>query len=82
MTEYSGFWTTDDATPEGDQVASYDQAYWTYAGVIFGACNAKEGVAPNYLGELEGPLPRTMWRSIPAVGWWTGNGSGARQARM
>jgi hypothetical protein len=54
MTELSGFWTTDDATPEGDQQASYNQAYWTYAFVVLAACNAKEGVAPNYLSELAG----------------------------
>jgi len=54
--EISGFWTTDVATPEGDQVAGYNQAHWTYATSILAACNGYEGVAPGRLSELAGTV--------------------------
>ena len=52
MTELSGFWTSDGATPEGHQVASYTQAHWSTAAAIMSACSGFEGVAPGYKNEL------------------------------
>lgn len=57
MTETSGYWTTDDATPEGHQVASYTQVIAAKAWAILAACYGKEGVAPGYLNELVGSVP-------------------------
>lgn len=54
MTQTSGFWTTDAATPEGHQVASYTQVIAAKAWAILAACGGKEGVAPGYLNLLAG----------------------------
>jgi len=56
MAELSGLWTTDAATPEGDQVASYTQAQLSTAFAIISACSGFEGVAPGYLNGLEGTV--------------------------
>ena len=56
MTEISGFWTTDDTTPEGDQLTSYSQDYWSVAMRILACCNGMEGVAPGLLNELAGTV--------------------------
>lgn len=52
MAEQSGFWTTN-AAGSGDQQASYSQADHSDGMRIMAACGAHEGVAPNYLNELE-----------------------------
>jgi hypothetical protein len=57
LTETSGFWTTDDTTPAGHQVASYTQVIAAKAWAILASCGGKEGVAPSYLNELVGSVP-------------------------
>lgn len=56
MTETSGYWTTDDTTPEGHQVASYTQVIAAKAWAILAACGGFEGVAPGYLNALVGSV--------------------------
>jgi hypothetical protein len=56
MAEFSGFWTSDDTSPEGDQVAGYTQAHWSTAGAIMAACSGFEGVAPSFLNGLAGTV--------------------------
>mgnify|MGYP000848494428 FL=1 len=53
MSELSLPWTTDAATPEGDQQASYTQAQLAILHKIVAACSNFEGVAPGFLNELE-----------------------------
>lgn len=57
MAQTSGFWTTDDSSPAGHQVASYTQAIAAKAWAILASCGGKEGVAPSYLNELVGSVP-------------------------
>ncbi|MDD5708676.1 MAG: hypothetical protein PHR35_22400 [Kiritimatiellae bacterium] len=53
MAEFSLPWTTDAATPEGDQQASYTQTQLAILHKIVAACSNFEGVAPGFLNELE-----------------------------
>ena len=53
MTQISGFWTTEDSTPAGDQVSGYTQTQLSLAMQIIAACSGKEGVAREYDDELE-----------------------------
>jgi hypothetical protein len=55
MADFSGFWTTG-APGTGDQIASYNQAYWSTALRIMGACNGYDGVAPGYNMGLAGTV--------------------------
>jgi hypothetical protein len=57
LSQQSGFWTTDAATPEGHQVASYTQAIAAKAWAIMAACDGFEGVSPSYLNALVGSVP-------------------------
>lgn len=52
MAELSLLWTTDAATPEGDQQASYTQAQLAILHKIIAACSGYQGVAPGFLNEL------------------------------
>jgi hypothetical protein len=52
MAENSGFWSTN-AAGSGDQQASYSQADFSDAYRILSACASFEGVAVNFLNELE-----------------------------
>lgn len=52
MAEQSGFWTTDDSTPVGHQVASYTDVIAAKAWAILASCGGKEGVSPSYLSYL------------------------------
>lgn len=52
MAESSGFHTTDVA-PAGHQVTEYTEALMALAMEIIAACHGDDGVAPDYLNELE-----------------------------
>lgn len=52
MAEFSLPWTTDAATPEGDQQASYTQMQLAIMHSIIAACSGFEGVAPGVKNEL------------------------------
>ena len=56
MTTQSGYWTTDAATPVGDQVAEYNQAAEKIGNAILAGCSNFEGVAPGFLNALEGTV--------------------------
>jgi len=56
MSEFSGHWTTDAATPEGHQQASYTQAQNSTIQKVLAACAGFEGVAAGYLNSLAGTV--------------------------
>ena len=56
MTELSMLWTTDAATPEGDQQTSYTQAQDSIIKKILAACSGFEGIAPVFLASLAGTV--------------------------
>lgn len=56
MAELSGFWTTEDTTPVGHQVASYTDVIASTAWRIIAACAGHQGVAPGFLNELVGSV--------------------------
>jgi hypothetical protein len=56
MAEFSGLWTTDAATPEGDQQTSYNQSQDSTKSKVLSACSGFEGVAAGYLNALEGAV--------------------------
>lgn len=63
MTQISYWWTTDDTTPVGHQVAEYTQAHLSDISAIIAACNGQDGVAPGWDdGELSGTVtgPNTV----------------------
>lgn len=55
MTQFSGWWDTEDTVPVGHQVAEYTEAHLKIAVDVISACYGQNGIAPNFdLGTLAG----------------------------
>ena len=73
MSELSFWWTVDDTTPVGDQVAEYTQAHLATIVKVLAACSGYQGVAPGLGGELAVTTPGGLVSRAPRRG-------GGRQA--